>query len=755
MIEMLISFFGTALAYCSLAVALVWSAERLGWLREGAFAELAWRGALWLGIAVAVTSALRLPMADLWWSLRTPTPAGAPVPNSAEVTATEHRAASSAFQALRALRPKAADQIEPAAVATPSAKSAHLDTNAAQALTLLVGACLLFAVITLLRSVWSGWRMLHRARSTARPALPHWRRYRDQLSHSAGEVNIVSVAALDSPVAAHSGLILLPDWCDALSADAQRAVLAHELVHIERRDPRWRVLDAIAVALLAGFPLARHAQSRLHDLSEFACDSEAARRSGAPRALAECLAHCLEHSLSKTPALAVAMATPARGIVARVQRLLEDKPVSWNTWSATSKRIAVAAIAALALILPGIAITVAGETDGDDTSISIHSGTSVFGYDTLNASYSGGDRKLKLRIEGKVEFNDAETEIASISEDGELSIVEQRDGVKRELRVTAAASGLARLYRVDGDEVPYDAAAAQWFSAILPDIFRTTGLDAEKRLKRILARGGVDAALAEIALIKSDYVRSSYIGDLFSNAELDATQLDRVVVLIDAITSEYELRRALTPALAAGRLSDASQARVLGLAARMESDYERAELLIDASKQIVLDGQRLPAWQKATEGIESDYEKRRVLEALLAQKQRSPAHAQLAIAMAGSIASDYEKRMLLEAAAGMDAIDRSAYVRVASGIGSDYERREALMRLLAKGAISKEIALDIIAAAADIGSDYEAKELLLAIAKVMPSDAQVIEAYRAVTRTLSTYERGEAEAGLDRFFAGA
>jgi hypothetical protein len=562
------------------------------------------------------------------------------------------------------------------------------------------------------------------------------------------------VACLDSPVAANARLILLPDWCDALAQDAQRALLAHELVHIERNDPRWRVLDAIAVALLAGFPLARHAQSRLHDLSEFACDSEAARRSGAPRALAECLAHCLEHALTKTPALAVAMASPARGIVARVQRLLEDKPVFWNNWSNTSKRLTVAAIVALTLVLPGIAITVAGEPD-DDTSISIQSHTSLFGDDRISASFSGGGRKLKLKIEGKVEFNEAETAITRISEDGELSIVDERDGVTRALRVTSAPNGLARLYRVDGDEAAYDAAAEQWFSAILPDIFRTTGLDADLRLKRILKRGGVDAVLAEIALIKSDYVRSSYVGCLFAHATLDAAQLDRVVVLIEAIESDYELRRALTPALAQGRLSDSAQARVLGLAAAMESDYERAELLIAASEQIGLDGQRLPAWQAATDGIDSDYEKRRVLEALLEQKQQHPEHARLAVAMAATIDSDYEKRMLLEAAAELEAVDHGAYVRVARDIDSDYERREALMRLLAQGSISKEVALDVIAAAGEIGSDYEAKELLLAIAKVMPSDAQVIESYRAVTRKLSTYERGEAEAGLDRFFAGA
>jgi beta-lactamase regulating signal transducer with metallopeptidase domain len=750
MIEILINFFGTAFFYCALAVAVLWSAERLRWLRDGALAEIAWRAALWIGILIATVSVLRTPVADRLWSMQ-PIPAAVP-----------RTAARDAAPAAAPGRTETAIESAASAVTAPALELAstvrpltHIDFDSARWLALLIGAALLLAVIALLRSIWLSQRLLWRARHASWPADAVWQQHRHRLAPEAGAVAILSVADLDSPIAAHARLILLPAWCDGLPSDAQRALLAHELAHIERQDPRWRLCDAIAVALLAGFPFARQAQSRLHDLSEFACDAEAARRSGSPRALAECLAHCLEHALTHTPALAVAMATPARGVVVRVQRLLEEHPMFWNTWSTRSRVIAIAAVVAVSLILPGIAVTVAAERGKNDTSISIRSSTSLFGHDSISASYSGGDRKLKIGIEGDVQFNDAETAVTRISEGGELHIVEVRDGIKRELRLQPEGNGFARLYRVDGDDAPYDAAAEKWLAAILPDIFRTTGLDAEARLKRILARGGVEAVLAEIALIHSDYVSANYIGGLFAQAELDTVQIDRVVALMAAIESDYELRRALTPALAAGVQSEASQVRVLALAADMESDYECAELLIAASKQIPLDGARLAAWSAATADIDSDYEQRRVLEALLAQKQKHPAHAELAIAMADSIGSDYEKRMLLEAAAGLEVLDRSAYVRVARSIGSDYERREALIHLLANGSIDKQVALDMIAAAGEIGSDYEAKELLLAIAKAMPSDPQLIEAYRSVTRKLSPYERGEAEAGLDRFYASA
>ena len=52
-----------------------------------------------------------------------------------------------------------------------------------------------------------------------------------------------------------------------------------------------------------------------------------------------------------------------------------------------------------------------------------------------------------------------------------------------------------------------------------------------------------------------------------------------------------------------------------------------------------------------------------------------------------------------------------------------------------------------------MGSDFERGEVLKALAKVMPNDPALIEAYRAATRAMaSQHERGEAEQALDRFY---
>ena len=57
----------------------------------------------------------------------------------------------------------------------------------------------------------------------------------------------------------------------------------------------------------------------------------------------------------------------------------------------------------------------------------------------------------------------------------------------------------------------------------------------------------------------------------------------------------------------------------------------------------------------------------------------------------------------------------------------------------------------VLDAAAGIHSDYDCREVLVALARVMPNDAELIARYRDVARHLSNYERGEAERALDRF----
>jgi beta-lactamase regulating signal transducer with metallopeptidase domain len=741
----LLQFAVAAFAYGLAAVAVVFLLERLGLLRDGAVAEIAWRIALYGGLVVASLQALAPPVREI----------GADLFQRPEVVAAEPAPATVAAPTPPASMPEtgSAERGRTPAPRHDATRKAAWTWSGHQATAMLVlwGLAGSFALCALVANLRRRSRYLRGLLRSSRAAPLHWQGQVDALSAASLHPVLRSVAAIPSPLCGDRRTILLPDWAESLDSEAQRALLAHELAHLRRRDPQWRVLDAFVVALMCALPPFRHAARRLEALAEFACDAEAARRTRAPQALAECIAQCLEHQFAATPRLAVAMATPASSVVERVQRLIEERPMFTSERPALRRSlIALSVVAALAL--PVVAINVAAEAGG----VSIHvesSSDGLFGT-RLQASFDEAGRKLVLKARGEVRFNAAEDDIASISDGGSLSIVETRDGVKRALSLESKAGQLTRVYRVDGDTRPFDAEAKQWLAQTLPDVFRRTGLDAEARAKRIHARAGLDGLLDETALVGSDYARAEYLSAAFVLDRPDATQLARAIALAGDIDSDYELRRALGLILTRGALDDGARLAVLRAATEIGSDYECAELLIDAARHIALQGDRLAAWQKALSGIGSDYERRRVLEALLSQGETRPEHARLAIAMAADIGSDYEKRMVLEKAVDTGlgpAVTRSEYTRVAATIGSDYERREALLKLIEDGQVDAALALDVLDAARGIGSDYEAKEVLVALARVMPAEAQVIEVYRSVARGLSTFERGQAEQALDRF----
>ena len=731
-----------ALGYGAAAVVVVWSLERVGALRDGAIAETLWRIALYAGPTVAivqgVTPMLREIANDLPASPEIIVAAPTPSPMPRVVAAND---------ASPAVVPSASRSAVPGTGASPS--WIWSEAVATTALAAFMAAWLLGGS-GLGLNLWRRRRFLRRALESSRVAPLHWQEAIAVLNATDLHSVLRSVRGIDSPLCGDGRTILLPDWTERLDADARHALLAHELAHLRRRDPQWRVLDASVVALLGALPPFRHAARRLAALAEFACDAEAARLTRAPQALAECIAHCLEHRFAATPRLAIAMATPTSSVVERVQRLIEERPM-FTSERLTLRRSLIALSVVAALALPVVAISVVAEHQG--ASIHIERGDGPFGA-RMTASFNEAGRKLVLKTSGEIRFNDAEDDIATIGDGGAFSIVETRDGVKRALSIESEDGKLTRDYRVGGASQPYDSAAKQWLARTLPDVFRRTGLDAEARAKRIHVRAGLDGLLAETALITSDYARADYIAAAFALDRPAGAQLERAIGLAREIESDYELRRSLALVLDHTDLDDAARVAILHTTNEIDSDYERAELLIHAAARMPLDAGRLQAWQKAAGSIGSDYERRRVLESLLEQHEAKPEHARVAIAMAADIGSDYEKRMLLEKAvdAGLGpTITRSEYTRVAATIGSDYERREALLKLVEDGEVDATLALDVLNAARDIGSDFETKEVLVALARVMPADAKVVEVYRSVARDLSTYERGEAEQALDRF----
>lgn len=260
--------------------------------------------------------------------------------------------------------------------------------------------------------------------------------------------------------------------------------------------------------------------------------------------------------------------------------------------------------------------------------------------------------KIEIKVEGKVEFNDDYSDVASIPSDGALRIYDSRGADTFRLAVTRGANGeLRRDYTVSGVRRDFDAGARAWLRGVLLLAARQGGLDARERVRRILARGGTRAVSEEISHIEGDYARRIYFDEF----------------------------------LKVGSLSDQDLADAMRNAGRtISSDYERAQLLLHVANVFLVKKDLLSHYFDSLNRIGSDYEHRRVLSGAL--KLPALSHEALS-AMADSaarIGSDYEKAtFLLEAMSRYqsDAKLMDSFRAALHTIGSDYERGRVQAKL--------------------------------------------------------------------------
>ena len=784
----LVSFQLTLLLHATVLLGAAWLLERSGVLRNPAWAELAWRAALFGALLSAALSVL-LPVMRAGTDAAKAEPAAtlaAAAGDEGAATSAAHDAgatnpAASAWTAPAQARVTVPGDLDlarrataPASIAATAEGDAQRATANAPSLRTTVLKLPAFATLLLwlpwaLGLAVAGFRLAvqwHHLRRWSRALAKHQAPPSPEVAAQARAVaetlelpnppSLHLIPGLPSPMLLPGARLLLPDWVDALGATRQRALLAHELAHLQRHDPAWRIAQRLALVPLSLHPLAWLALRRLDALAEDACDARAAELCGSGRPLAECLATCLTHAGARAghPPLAVAMADDSGQVVRRVRNLLEDNPMTRPIPAALRRTALVAALAA-AIALPGLAVTSIGNDAFAGSLFNWGNGTThtqTNGRDSYQYRNSRTGEKISLTIEGRVQFTADDADVAAMDPDAEFELSDTRQGVSRELVITQVDGKLVRDYRVDGDAAPFDAAARAWLAERLPHLMRETGMNAEARGKRILAAGGTAALLTEIDLIRGDHARRRYLEVLFANATLDDAQMRRALDTVRGLGSDYEMRQALSAGLASQVLSPARQAQLLEVAAGMGSDYEQAVLLMELAERQPLTGPVLPAWRTALEGIGSDYEQRRVLDALMARNE--PAAARLALDSARGISSDYEARQVLATAtpqARADAGTRQAWFSVLEGIGSDYEQRQALETLITAGPVDVALADAVLASLDAIGSGHEAAATLRTLAAAMPADAGLIERYRAVARRLSDHERGQAEKALDRF----
>lgn len=758
----------TFVAHATVLLLAVWALERLGWLKEPAWAEWAWRIALFgafLSVAVEVLPQ-RAGLADVGLHVDARQGQARVEPAAGVVAAMPPASAGAAIAG-------PTDVPVEAVAERGNSPQALLQTGDAPIALRIPD--LLIPWLLLLWTMGSG-ALLVRVLNQALGAL---RLRRQLLREGQGPTPALQAClhaladdmqvrtpmlrvlpGLSGPLVL-ADVILLPQWAQELAPRQLRAMLAHELAHLRRRDPLWRPLQRFALVPLFFHPLAWKAMRRLEGLAETLCDRAAAEHSGGGRPLAECLAECLARGtasprLPQGAGWALAMAEHDAGIVPRVKDLLENPHMKMSSIPARWRWTA-AGVALLALVaLPGILVIArpGGLPDAfgnRDLSVTIRRDGDTY---TVRSDLPEAGERFQLLMDGDVDFTPREDDIARMDSDAKFKLLQHRGGTTRELTVMSTASGLKREYLVNGTARAFDADAKAWLAAAIPDIYRLTGIDADARIKRLLAEGGVPRVLQEIRLMRADHARTTYIVSLSGVTALADADMGALIEATTKIDSDYEKRRALGSLLGQARIAPANQAALLGAASGIDSDFERSEWLIAAAGKLPVEGANVTPWQTALVGVDSDFERRRTLQALIEHGQPSAAAVCLALSSSKGMGSDFELRSLLETAAKSPALVADAdYFPVVEAIDSDFERREALLALVEAGAPDVARSRRVLDSLRGMGSDFEQGEVLKALAKVMPNDPELIEAYRATIRAMdSQHERGEAEQALDRFY---
>lgn len=766
----------TFLLHATVLLLVVWALERFGWLKEPAWGEWAWRFALFGAFLSVAIEAMPQRSNEHGTPLRATVATTVTSPPALPIGRAE--APQAAVDAMSAMS-DVASTVAPTPLSTTAPTPAPMTVQpSADPLALSAPDALLVLLLALwaLGSIVLLVRVLHQARGVLR--------LRRRLLREGSKAGPALCEALDAlardmqvrmpdlrilpglagPLVL-SGVILLPRWAEGLDPRQQRAMLAHELAHLRRRDPLWRPLQRLALVPLFFHPLAWMAVRRLEAVAETLCDRAAAERSGGGRPLAECLVECLARSAADSHARpnaphrdagwALAMAERDTGIVSRVKDLLETPQMTLSTLPARWRWIA-AGVALFALVaLPGVLVIARPgalpEVFGNrDLSVTIRRDGDTH---TVRSDLPEPGERFHLLMDGDVDFTAREDDIARMASDAKFVLLQERAGITRELELVPTANGLKREYRVEGKAHPFDADAKAWLATAIPEIYRLTAIDADARIKRMLAQGGVPRVLAEIGLIRSDYARATYIQALSRAAALADADMAGAIAAATKIDSDHEKRRAMSALLAQARIEPANQAALLAAADGIDSDFERSEWLIAAAGKLPVEGANVAPWQTALVGVGSDFQRRRTLQALIEHGQSRAAAVCLALASSKGMGSDFELRSLLETAAKSHAMADADYFVVVEAIDSDFERREALFALLKAGAPDVARSRRVLDSLSGMSSDFEQGEVLKALAKVMPNDPTLIEAYRAVTRAMaSQHERGEAEQALDRFY---
>ena len=184
----------------------------------------------------------------------------------------------------------------------------------------------------------------------------------DTLLRRAGIARPVRLTTSDgiaSPVAMRGDEICLPSRALVeLDAGQRESILAHEIAHLERRDPAWLLVARVMETVFFFQPLNRLARRRMQEVAEYLCDDWAVERTGHPLLLAKCLASVAEWLRPEPQAglLSAMIESGGSPLARRVRRILHPAARSRPASRARALALGTLCVVVLAAAAPRVSV---------------------------------------------------------------------------------------------------------------------------------------------------------------------------------------------------------------------------------------------------------------------------------------------------------------------------------------------------------------------------------------------------------------
>lgn len=513
---------------------------------------------------------------------------------------------------------------------------------------------------------------------------------------------------INSPVCLPRREICLPDWAfEDMADDALKSLIAHELAHMVRYDPAKIIALQTLCRIFFFQPLFALARRRIEDTAELAADEWAAKQLANASAVAEALYTCAKRITEKRQTQwGLAMAGDKSILKHRIERLISAKNGSFLGAGTGKRTMIVTGMAVLVLAVPGVEFASALNPGNPEPAFS---GITDIALAPPVHEDDGGQTDSSFHIEsddgghesGNLSWNDKNRSI-KVSWEGRFSFSEDEKSVSSVspgsfLSITSGKGADRRRIRYENNdgtlEIDY------W----------------EGNKKRVLDKSGERwlaetlETLLQVTAIDMENRVHRYLAAGGTDGALDK---------MAKLRSAYVKREFLTHLTREASFTDGQLKQLFRMISTLESDFEiRLSMGALLEAGLINEGNLQQALDLAN-GIDSDYEMRLTLVPLIDRFVMSDDALNKVLSLASKLDSDYELRLLLSSAMSRNDFsenNQKKLLKLAESLESDYELRLVLTHYASIGRTQGAMTGLLLTATNSIEGDYEKRLALAAI----------------------------------------